>query len=80
MTDPAVYRPNGTEAYDPYTKGHELDIFLKGPDGKETLGLVWPGVTVYPGMLSCFIQHPTCLCDWLNLKTGLIPRRKSGLY
>ncbi|KAH8830750.1 glycoside hydrolase family 31 protein [Flagelloscypha sp. PMI_526] len=55
MTDPAVYRPNGTEAYDPYTKGHEQDIFLKGPDGQETLSLVWPGVTVYP--------------DWFNPAT-----------
>jgi len=49
MTDPAVAYV--TEGYEAYTKGTELDIWLKDPkgDGKSPrLGLVWPGVSVYP--------------------------------
>jgi alpha-glucosidase len=43
MTDPAVaYLPN--QGYPPYDRGKELDVWLKGPDGKESLGLVWPGL------------------------------------
>ena len=43
MTDPAVaYLPN--QDYAPYNRGEALDVWLKGPDGKASLGLVWPGV------------------------------------
>ena len=43
MTDPAVaYLPN--QDYAPYNRGEALDVWLKGPDGKESLGLVWPGL------------------------------------
>lgn len=48
MTDPAVpYLPG--QDYEPYNKGHDLDVFLHAPNGSESLGLVWPGVTVFPG-------------------------------
>ncbi|KAF4614964.1 hypothetical protein D9613_003515 [Agrocybe pediades] len=49
MTDPAVAYV--TEGYEAYTKGTELDIWLKDPrgDGKNaSLGLVWAGVSVFP--------------------------------
>ena len=43
MTNPAVlYLPN--QDYPSYDRGKELDVWLKGPDGKESLGLVWPGL------------------------------------
>ena len=43
MTDPAVaYLPN--EDYALYNRGNALDVWLKGPDGKESLALVWPGL------------------------------------
>ncbi|KAI8142898.1 alpha glucosidase [Fennellomyces sp. T-0311] len=34
--------------YPAYEDGHELDIFMKNPDGEEYVGQVWPGYTVYP--------------------------------
>ncbi|TRM57022.1 glycoside hydrolase family 31 protein [Schizophyllum amplum] len=53
MTDPAVaYAPNSS--YEAYDRGVEMDVFLKGDNGSDFLGLVWPGVTVYP--------------DWFNAK------------
>ncbi|KIJ92581.1 glycoside hydrolase family 31 protein [Laccaria amethystina LaAM-08-1] len=66
MTDPAVaYLPN--QGYPPYDRGKELDIWLKGPDGKESLRLVWPGlfcvfgVTVYTDWF-----HPAIQGYWTN--------------
>ncbi|KAH7924680.1 glycoside hydrolase family 31 protein [Leucogyrophana mollusca] len=54
MTDPAVpYLPN--EGYGPYDRGTTDGIFMKMPNGSQALGLVWPGVTVFP--------------DWFNPKT-----------
>ena len=48
MTDPAVaYAPDSN--YEAYDLGVEMDIFLKADNGSDFLGLVWPGVTVYPG-------------------------------
>ncbi|KAF9043930.1 alpha-glucosidase [Panaeolus papilionaceus] len=47
MTDPAVaYTPN--ENYEAYHKGVEMDIWLKAANGSDSLGVVWPGVSVYP--------------------------------
>lgn len=44
MVDPAVaYQP-----YPAYENGHADDIFLKRSNGSEWLGVVWPGVTVFP--------------------------------
>ncbi|KAJ7236328.1 glycosyl hydrolases family 31-domain-containing protein [Mycena rebaudengoi] len=39
---------NSTDFYDPYSKGAELDVFIKNPDGTEYIGQVWPGYTVFP--------------------------------
>lgn len=50
MTDPAVaYLPG--EGYGPYDRGTDMDVWIKAPNGSASLGLVWPGVTVYPGKL-----------------------------
>ena len=47
MTDPAVaYTPD--EDYAPYHRGTDMDVWIKAPNGSASLGLVWPGVTVYP--------------------------------
>lgn len=39
---------NDTDVYQTYTRGAELDVWLKNPDGSEYRGRVWPGVTVFP--------------------------------
>ncbi len=52
MTDPALLYQEG---YAPYDRGVALDIFLKFPDGTPSIGLVWPGVTVFPGNVSSFL-------------------------
>ncbi|KAI0668774.1 glycosyl hydrolases family 31-domain-containing protein [Trametes maxima] len=39
---------NDTDVYDTYTKGDELDVWMKNPDGSQYLGHVWPGYTVFP--------------------------------
>ncbi|KAI0255275.1 alpha-glucosidase [Lactifluus subvellereus] len=47
MTDPAVaYLPG--QDYGPYDRGTQLDVWLKAPNGSASLGVVWPGVTVFP--------------------------------
>ncbi|KAF9443144.1 glycoside hydrolase family 31 protein [Macrolepiota fuliginosa MF-IS2] len=56
MTDPAVaYLPDDPD-YGSYHRGKDLDIYLKAENGSDFLGLVWPGVTVYP--------------DWFNAKVA----------
>ena len=48
MTDPAVaYQPN--KGYGTFDRGVDEGIFLKEPNGSLSLGVVWPGVTVFPG-------------------------------
>ncbi|KAH9483447.1 putative alpha/beta-glucosidase agdC [Psilocybe cubensis] len=60
MTDPAVaYLPNDT--YAPYNNGKDLDVWLKAPNGSESLGVVWPGVTVFPDWF-----HPNAQQFWTN--------------
>lgn len=51
MVDPAVAAAD----YGAYNRGVEQGIFLKEQDGSLHLGVVWPGVTVYP--------------DWFNPAT-----------
>jgi alpha-glucosidase len=54
MVDPAVaYLPEDKTSA--YQRGSEMDVWLKRPNGSDLLGVVWPGVTVYP--------------DWFNPKT-----------
>ncbi|KAF9463440.1 alpha-glucosidase [Collybia nuda] len=60
MTDPAVaYLPGDT--YAPYNRGTVDDIWMKAPNGSSALGLVWPGVTVYPDWF-----HPKIAQYWDN--------------
>lgn len=51
MVDPAV----AYQDYPPYERGAADDIFLKRSNGSYWLGVVWPGVTVFP--------------DWFNTDT-----------
>ncbi|KAI6124291.1 glycoside hydrolase family 31 protein [Pisolithus croceorrhizus] len=39
---------NDTDAYDPFTRGSELDVFMKNPDGSLYIGQVWPGYSAFP--------------------------------
>ena len=49
MTDPAVaYQPD--QGYGTFDRGIDAGIFLKEPNGSLSLGVVWPGVTVFPGV------------------------------
>ncbi|PPQ91932.1 hypothetical protein CVT25_000975 [Psilocybe cyanescens] len=60
MTDPAVaYLPGDT--YAPYNNGKMLDVWLKAPNGSESLGVVWPGVTVFPDWF-----HPNAQQYWTS--------------
>ncbi|EPT05586.1 hypothetical protein FOMPIDRAFT_1034256 [Fomitopsis schrenkii] len=43
---------NATDVYDPYTRGVELDVWVKNLDGSEFIGEVWPGYTVFPDWFS----------------------------
>ncbi|KAJ7348933.1 alpha-glucosidase [Mycena albidolilacea] len=55
MTDPAVgYLPG--QNYGPYDRGTAADVWLKNANGSSHLGLVWPGVTVYPDWFSPNVQ------------------------
>ncbi|KAJ2971718.1 hypothetical protein NUW54_g12438 [Trametes sanguinea] len=39
---------NASDVYDPYTRGSELDVWMKNPDGSEYLGRSRPGYAVFP--------------------------------
>ncbi|RPD82750.1 hypothetical protein L226DRAFT_450346 [Lentinus tigrinus ALCF2SS1-7] len=45
---------NDTDVYDPYTRGVELDVWIKNPDGSDYIGLFWPKYTLFPDW---FAQH-----------------------
>ncbi|KAJ7700869.1 alpha-glucosidase [Mycena rosella] len=60
MTDPAVgFLPD--QNYGPYDRGTAADIWLKNANGSQHLGLVWPGVTVFPDWF-----HPKIQDYWSN--------------
>lgn len=55
IVDAAIYIPNpanASDAYEPYTRGNDSDVFLRNPDGSQYIGAVWPGYTVFPDWLS----------------------------
>ncbi|WRT65354.1 uncharacterized protein IL334_002297 [Kwoniella shivajii] len=55
IIDAAIgYLYNDSDVFDVYSRGHELDVWMKNPDGTEYIGAVWPGFTVFP--------------DWFNPK------------
>ncbi|KAI0353239.1 hypothetical protein OH77DRAFT_1497460 [Trametes cingulata] len=39
---------NSSDVYEPYSRGSELDVWMKNPDGSQYCGQVWPGYTVFP--------------------------------
>ncbi|KAI0303290.1 alpha-glucosidase [Multifurca ochricompacta] len=61
MTDPAIaYLPGPGQGYGPYDRGTQLDVWLKASNGTSpSLGVVWPGVTVYPDWF-----HPQISSYW----------------
>ncbi|TVY37447.1 putative alpha/beta-glucosidase [Lachnellula occidentalis] len=52
MVDPAV----AYQDYPPYQNGAQDDIFLKRDNGSYFIGVVWPGVTVFPDWFNTGIQ------------------------
>ncbi|KAJ7807951.1 glycosyl hydrolases family 31-domain-containing protein, partial [Mycena leptocephala] len=46
---------NGTDFYEPYLKGTELDVWIKNPDGTDYVGQVWPGL-VHPNTLAWWTE------------------------
>ncbi|KAI8981316.1 glycosyl hydrolases family 31-domain-containing protein [Trametes punicea] len=70
IVDAAVaHQVNASDHYDPYTRGVELDAWIKNPDGSEYIGQVWPGYTVFPDWFS---EHSTelwteALRNWTQL-------------
>lgn len=72
MTDPAVgYLPNSD--YAALDRGTELDVFMKNTNGSYHLGIVWPGVTVYPDWF-----HPR-VGQWWNEEFKLFYNPESGI-
>ncbi|KAH6682594.1 glycoside hydrolase family 31 protein [Halenospora varia] len=53
MVDPAV----AYQDYPPYNNGAQDDIWLKRSNGSYWLGVVWPGVTVFPDWFNTKIQQ-----------------------
>ena len=54
MVDPAVaYATDNNPAY---SRGVESDVFLKRSNGSEWLGVVWPGVAVFPDFFASNID------------------------
>jgi alpha-glucosidase len=61
MTDPAVgYTPTSPVPYPSFDRGESLGVWLKNSNGSNHLGVVWPGVTVYPDWF-----HPR-IGEWWN--------------
>jgi len=60
MVDPAVgYSPN--TGYGTLDRGLKQDVFMKNPNGTNHLGVVWPGVAVFPDWF-----HPNVSSYWDN--------------
>lgn len=57
MVDPAV----AYQSYGAYQRGTADDIFLKRDNGSEWIGVVWPGVAVFPDWF-----HPGTQDYWNN--------------
>ncbi|KAI8081129.1 alpha glucosidase [Thamnidium elegans] len=66
MVDPAI---SANTSYSTYTRGVEMDVFIKNPDGTDYIGQVWPGYTTFPDW-----WHPNAteywtreIVDWVAL-------------
>ncbi|MBS1723144.1 MAG: hypothetical protein JSS66_09360 [Armatimonadetes bacterium] len=55
IIDPGVKQEPGYRVYD---DGHTQGVFCKNPEGKEFVGLVWPGETVFPDFTEARVR------DW----------------
>ncbi|RPD64745.1 hypothetical protein L227DRAFT_560555 [Lentinus tigrinus ALCF2SS1-6] len=69
IVDAAVaHTVNDTDIYDPYTRGVEMDVWIKNPDGSEYVGQVWPGYTVFPDWFSenATALWTEALTNWSN--------------
>ncbi|KAI0762328.1 glycosyl hydrolases family 31-domain-containing protein [Fomes fomentarius] len=60
---------NDSDVYDSYTRGTELDVFIKNPNGSDYIGQVWPGYTVYPDWFTGNAQAywTEALWNWSDL-------------
>jgi alpha-glucosidase len=71
MVDPAVaYATDNNPAY---TRGIEDNVFLKRDNGSEWLGVVWPGVSVFPDWFS------TNITDYWNNEFSQFFSKETGL-
>jgi alpha-glucosidase len=69
MVDPAVsFSPNPA-----YIRGVEDNVFLKRSNGSEWLGVVWPGVSVFPDWFS------TNITNYWNNEFALFFSKDSGI-
>lgn len=66
MVDPAV----AYQDYPPYQNGAHDDIFLKRDNGSYWIGVVWPGVTVFPDVCK-FLEHSVFLFEEIREVLGL---------
>ncbi|RPD82758.1 hypothetical protein L226DRAFT_450295 [Lentinus tigrinus ALCF2SS1-7] len=69
IVDAAVaHTVNDTDIYDPYTRGVEMDVWIKNPDGSECIAQVWPGYTVFPDWFSenATALWTEALTNWSN--------------
>ncbi|ORY27649.1 alpha-glucosidase precursor [Naematelia encephala] len=48
---------NDSDVYDVYSRGHDLDVWIKNPDDTEYIGSVWPGYTVFPDWFAPNMQQ-----------------------
>jgi len=69
MVDPAVAYAD----YAPYHRGIESNVFLKRDNGSEWLGVVWPGVSVFPDWFASNITQywNNEIATFFNKETGL---------
>lgn len=58
MIDPAVaYLPG--EDYEAYNRGTEQDVWLKSANGSASLGIVWPGASLFQFWSAIQILFPS---------------------
>lgn len=55
IVDSNIYAPdptNGSDSYDVYTRGADLGVFIRNPDGSFYYGDNWPGFSVWADFLN----------------------------
>lgn len=61
IIDPGISSSYPSGQYPPYDEGAEMDVFIKDSSGKNLIGRVWPGETVWPDF-----SHPNATAYWTN--------------